>query len=179
MPASDYSWDTEFSALFDRSLKKYRAGERDPERLLTAADRDFLAAIGCKPREFFDFVEDHCEYDGDPSAGTALLVAAARRDYFLTIQHGRALTTVVSPESLPAKTDPALGGIPWLARIVVKARAKLRGELDPEIMYGCGGDRSFLSERGVHPADFLRAVWAAGDDDTKVLDWLQAQQLRE
>jgi hypothetical protein len=170
---TDYTWDAEFLALFDRSVTKYRAGNRDFTRHYTAADTAFLKAIGCRPREFFDFVEDHCEYGGDPSPGTALLIAAARRDYLTTVQHGKPSGTVINPDDLPAKDDPKLGGIPWLARIVVKARAKLRGELDPEIMYGCGGDRRFLGNQNIHPADFLRAVWAAGDNDAKVLEWVK------
>src|SRR5688572_10412424 len=172
MAVSNYTWDAEFLALFDRCVARYRRGETDFTRYYSAADSAFLRAIGYKPREFFDFVEDHCEYDGEPSAATALLLAAARRDFLLTMQDGKTSTLIVEPADLPAKDDSSLGGIPWLARIVVKARAKLRGELDPEIMYGCGGDRKFLSGHNVHPADFLRAVWAAGDDDAKVLEWM-------
>jgi hypothetical protein len=36
-------------------------------------------------------------------------------------------------------------------------------------MFGCGGDRAFLMACDVHPADFLRHVWAAGEDDTKII----------
>jgi Domain of unknown function (DUF5069) len=175
MSGGNYTWDAEFVALFDRCVAKYRGGDREVARWFSADERAFLAAIGCKPREFFDFVEDHCEYDGEPSAATALLIASARRDYFLTMQDGKPGTRVLDPDNLPPKPDARLGGIPWLARIVAKARAKLRGELDPDIMYGCGGDRNFLAEHKVHPADFLRAVWAAGDDDAKVLAWLKGR----
>ncbi len=166
-----YHWDAEFLALFDRCVAKYRGGDTDFTGYYKAADSTFLDAIGCQPREFFDFVEDFCSYDGQPSAGTALLVAAARRDYLLTVQHGTKSTAVLDPATLPPKDSTSLGGIRWLARILVKARAKLRGELHPEIMYGCGGDRQFLSAHNVHPADFLRAVWATGEDDAKLLAW--------
>ena len=159
--------------MFDRCTTQYRGGNRDWTRYFTAADSAFLDAIGCKPRELFDFIEDFCEYGGDPSPGAALLIASARRDYLLTIQKGVKSPVEINPADLPAKDSTALGGIRWLARIVVKARAKLRGELHPEIMYGCGGDRQFLSAHNVHAADFLRAVWAAGDDDAKVLAWLK------
>jgi hypothetical protein len=172
MPASNNTWDQEFLALFDRCVAKYRAGNHDFPTYYTAADSAFLKSIGYQPREFFDFIEDFCEY-GEPAAGTALLVAAARRDYLLTIQKGKASTAVLDPASLPAKDDVSLGGIRWLRRIIPKARAKLRGELHPDIMYGCGGDRAFFEAHGIHAADFLRAVWAAGDDDQKVLTWLK------
>jgi hypothetical protein len=176
MPASNYTWDAAFLDLFDRCTVKYRAGRTDFTGWFNDADSALLRSIGCQPREFFDFIEDYCNYDGQPSAATALLIAAARRDYFLTIQDGKLSTHVVHPDTLPPKPDASLGGIPWLARITVKARAKLRGEMHPDTMYGCGGDRRFLSEHQAHPADFLRAVWAAGDDDQKVLTWLQGQR---
>ncbi|HEX2749692.1 MAG TPA: DUF5069 domain-containing protein [Verrucomicrobiales bacterium] len=171
-----YRWDVEFLALFDRCVAKYRGGDTDFSRYYSAGDSAFLTSIGYKPREFFDFVEDFCEYDGDPSPGTALLIAAARRDYLLTVQHGTTSTAVLDPASLPPKDGTSLGGIRWLARIVVKARAKLRGELHPDIMYGCGGDRQFLSGHNIHMADFLRAAWAAGDDDAKLLEWFNAMK---
>ena len=175
MAADACSWDTSFLSLFDRCVAQYRSGHRDFTRYYAVEDIVFLVSIGYKPREFFDFVEDFCEYDGEPSSSTALLIASARRDYLLTVQKGVLSRVEISPESLPPKPDASLGGIPWLARIVVKARAKLRGELHPEIMYGCGGDRQFWHRHGIHGADFLRAVWAAGEDDAKVLSWLQAQ----
>lgn len=175
MAGSNYTWDAEFLALFDRCMAQYRAGNRDFTRYYSGDDSAFLAAIGCKPREFFDFVEDHAD-GGDPTPATALLVAAVRRDFFLTIQKGRASPRQLNADDLPPKDDNSLGGIPWLARIVAKARAKLHGELHPDIMYGCGGDRAFLERHNVHPADFLRALWAAGDDDSKLLEWLRGRQ---
>jgi hypothetical protein len=102
-------------------------------------------------------------------------VAAVRRDYFLTVQGS-------TPEDGPDLTRddvPTFGedleGVHYLPRILAKARAKLRGKLDPDLMYGCGGDRNFLRKHGnLHPADFLRQVWAAADDDQRVLAWLAA-----
>ena len=104
----------------------------------------------------------------------ALLVAAVRRDYFLVVQGGRVSGTFFPAAELPGKHDACLGGMPYLARILKKARLKLRGELDPDIMFGCGGDRRFLMACDVHPADFLRHVWAAEDDDTKIVALVQA-----
>jgi hypothetical protein len=62
-----------------------------------------------------------------------------------------------------------------LPRLIAKARAKLRGEMPPDLMYCCGGDRAFLNKVGIHPADFLRTVWSARDDDRKVIDWVKAK----
>ena len=65
-----------------------------------------------------------------------------------------------------------LGGYAWLPRIIAKARAKLRGEMPPDLMYSCGGDRRFLKSIGADPADFLQQVWEAGDDDQNILDYV-------
>ncbi len=99
-------------------------------------------------------------------------MAAARRDHFLVEQKGVASTNTVSPSALPAKTAE-MEGIGWLPRIIAKATAKLRGEMDPDTMFGCGGDRAFLSRHHLHPADFLRVVWAARGDSGKVLAFVK------
>ncbi len=170
-----YIWDAYFAELFDSCVQEYDDGNKDYENWFTEEDLDFLNAIGCKEREFFDFVEDHCVSDGqDPTATTALLITAVRRDYFLTVQKGVASDRVVLPSELPAKTAE-VDGIVWLPRIIVKARAKLRGEMDPDTMFGCGGDRAFLAKHDIHPADFLRVVWAAGDDDSKIIAYVKSR----
>ena len=44
-------------------------------------------------------------------------------------------------------------------------------------MFSCGGDRRLLAENGnIRPADFLRNLWAAGDDDAKMLAWIKTAQ---
>ena len=134
-------------------------------------DLEFLGSIGHQPRELFDFVEDYAD-EATPSPEAAILIAAARRDFFQVVQNGEASDTQVTPAELPPK-DSELEGTTWLPRIITKARAKLRGELHPDIMYACGGDRNFLRTHDIHPADFLRAVWAAGDDDAKIADYVR------
>ncbi len=70
------TWNDRFLDLFERCVKRYRAGDTDFTGYYGApADAALLAEIGYKPREFFDFVEDFCE-EGTPSPSTALLVAA-------------------------------------------------------------------------------------------------------
>ena len=117
-------------------------------------------------------MEDHADY-GDPSAETAVLIAAVRRDYLLTVMEGEPSTHEISPTDLPAK-DAEMEGVRWFPRILRKAQAKLRGELHPDMMFCCGGDRGFLREHDIHPADFLRVVWSAdhGKDAGKVLDYV-------
>lgn len=171
-----YTWDSYFVEMFDSCVDEYDAGNLDFEEWFSDEDLDFLKSIGCREREFFDFIEDNVTSGGeDPTAITALLVAAVRRDYFLTIQKSIPSERIVAASELPAKTAD-LEGIVWLPRIIVKARAKLRGEMNPDTMYGCGGDRAFLGKYDIHPADFLRVVWAAGDDDQKILAYVKAKR---
>ncbi len=167
-------WNDTFLELFDRCVADYRGGNRNFTSYYKPEDLDFLAQIGCQPREFFDFVEDFCE-DGTPSLSTALLIAAVRRDYWLTVQKGTKSTNLLTRDNVPGFGE-TLENIPYLPRILAKARAKLRGELDPDLMFCCGGDRNFLRKNGnIHPADFLRHVWASGENDGKLASWVAKQ----
>jgi hypothetical protein len=166
------TWNERFTELFHRCVERYRAGDADFERYYSDQELQFLRDIGYKPRELFDFVEDLVE-EGSPAETTALLIAAARRDYFLVVQDATPSDREISSADLPTFGD-LLGGIAYLPRIITKAKAKLRGELNPDLMYCCGGDRKFLREHGdIHPADFLRVVWSALDDDAKILDYVR------
>lgn len=169
---NNYLWDTDFSKLFARCFERYKSGDTDFTQYYTNEDLGFLYSIGYKPREFFDFVEDFGD-EGMPSPTTAVLIASVRRDYFITIQKGELSDEILTPDELPDRAED-WGGFTWLPRIVAKARGKLRGELHPEIMFGCGGDRAFLSQHMIHPADFLRVVWAAQDNDEAVIQYVAA-----
>ena len=161
------TWNDQFLELFRRCLTAYQNGNKEFMDYYSEDDLKFLAEIGYKPRELFDFVEDLAD-EGAPSESTALLVASARRDYFLTVQDGVASDHEISRDDVPSFGDE-LGGIAYLPRIITKGSAKLKGELDPDIMFGCGGDRKFLSDHGnINPADFLRHLWAAAGDDSKI-----------
>lgn len=169
------SWNDTFLALFNRCLVLYQDGNKEFETYYSEEDLAFLRSIGYRKREFFDFVEDYADA-GDPSPSTAVLIAAVRRDYFLVIQEGKISTDpVVTRDSIPAK-DCVVDGITYLPRLIEKAQAKLRGLLDPDLMFCCGGDRRCLRENNLHPADFLRRVWAADGDHQKVVDWVKSQK---
>jgi hypothetical protein len=172
-PTENYTWESYFAELFNDCVEQYDEGNDDFETWFTEDDLAFLDSIGYREREFFDFVEDHCRSEGqDPTAMTALLIAAVRRDYLNVVQKGVTSDKIVPPSDLPAKSAD-LEGIPWLPRIIVKARAKLRGEMDPDTMFGCGGDRGFCARHHIHLADFLRTVWAAGDDDQRIAEFVK------
>ncbi len=167
-------WNDLYLALFDRCVTQFESGDADYTQYFSEMDLRFLASIGYQPREFFDFIEDFCN-DSLPTKSTSLLIAAVRRDYFLTVQKGGASQLRITRDDLPTFGEE-LDGMTYLPRILKKARAKLRGELDPDLMYACGGDRKFLHEHGgIHPADFLRHVWACADDDAKLAKWVRTQ----
>jgi len=168
-----YNWEAEFLDLFDRCLQRYQARDRDFTKYYSEPDMDFLRSIGYRQREFFDFVEDWA-LDQDPNPTQAVMVASVRRDYLMTILDGQLSDKEINPAELPPKSE-AMDGIRWLPRIIAKAEAKLRGELDPDTMYGCGGDRAFLRQHDIHLADFLRVVWAADGNKDFILDYVKSR----
>ncbi|MEG0837397.1 MAG: hypothetical protein RR250_01025 [Akkermansia sp.] len=166
-------WNDTFQQLLKESIARFHANYRNLDTFFTERELIFLDSIGYQAREMFDFAEDYAQ-EGLPSPSTALLIAAVRRDYFLTIQHGKSgLEPIITVNDLPTFGDKLLD-IPYLPRIIKKAQGKLKGALDPDIMFCCGGDRKFLKEHGdIHPADFLRIVWAAKDDEQKIAHYVR------
>ena len=167
----NYNWPKTLRELFEDGLEAYRAGKQDAQTMFNDTQRDFLDAIGATPQGIFDFVED-TSYGGEPGFETTLLITAVRREYFLSVQKCQRSTRVIDMDKLPSKSAQ-LGGIEWLPRIIEKAQAKLRGEMPADLMYGCGGDRAFLREHGIHAADFLREGWAAGNDTKRILEFVR------
>lgn len=172
MSNQELRWENQFKAVYDRGVERYQSGHRDVDSFFWEEDVAFIASIGCKPQELFDYIEDRCNY-GEPDYGTALKVAAIRERYLREVQHG-----VISKDEIPAGQLPpkpaAMDGIPWLPRIIAKARAKLRGQLDRDTMYGCGGDRPFVASHGLTLPEFLEIVWESEDDDQSILKAIRA-----
>lgn len=166
------TWNDQFDSLFQKCLAQYQSGNSDFINYYSKADLTFLDSIGCKPRELFDFVEDFAD-GAVPSPSTALLVAAVRRDYFQVMQDRKASSREITRNDIPS-FEEELDGIPYLPRIIAKAEAKIKGELHPDLMFGCGGDRKFLSENNLHLADFLRNVWAANGDEQIIIDLVKS-----
>jgi len=165
-----YDWPVRFKLLYEKALQQYREGHRDSETLFDAGERRFLESIGARPIEVYDYVEDAAGIDW----GTALLITAVRRDYFLVVQGGVASSRRLSMTDFPAK-DAELDGIPWLPRLILKAKLRLRGEMPQDMMYCCGGDRRFLQQYNIHPADFLRFTWSVDGDEAKTLENVRGQ----
>jgi len=161
-------WSEQFRAVYDRALSAFRSGRSSVATLCDSADTAFLLSSGCSVQELYDFVEDAVDY-GEPDLETVLDVQRIRRDYFLGVLRGEWTGQVVPMSALPLKTD-AVDGIAWLPRLIVKARLKLRGELAPDTMYGCGGDRPFLRRMGLTLPGFLELVRDCGDDDLAIVE---------
>ena len=161
-------WSEQFRAVYDRALSAFRSGRSSVATLCDSADTAFLLSSGCSVQELYDFVEDAVDY-GEPDLETVLDVQRIRRDYFLGVLRGEWTGQVVPMSALPLKTD-AVDGIAWLPRLIVKARLKLRGELSPDTMYGCGGDRPFLRRMGLTLPGFLELVRDCGDDDLAIVE---------
>lgn len=161
-----YNYQDTFKTIYNKSLELFRAGNTDKNTWFDQNERSFIAANGWRLQDFFDYAEDQDREDA-PSYEIAQSIEQVRRDYFLHVQDGVASPERVEPASLPSKTA-SLEGIDWLPRIIAKAIGKLKGELADEIMYGCGGDRHFLQSHEIHPAEFLRLVWANTDEPLKI-----------
>jgi hypothetical protein len=164
---NDFTWPEQFRQSWEAAVQAYRTGHR------SLSDFPAVPGIGCTAQEMYDFAEDAEELPFE----AALLITAVRRDYFLVVQNGKLSGHVVPLDEFPAK-DAEVAGFRWLPRLIVKARAKLRGELPAELMYSCGGDRAFLRKVNIHPADFLRHVWAAREDEGKIVEYVRRAATR-
>jgi hypothetical protein len=165
-----YDFADRFRALYDKAVQLYAAGHKGAGTYFSTEESAFLAANGLTAQNLYDYAEDQNNY-GEPGYDRALGIELVRRDYFLNAQGGQPSGKTVATASLPPKTD-AVQGIEWLPRLIPKARAKLRGELPADLMYGCGGDRAFFQKHDIHPAEFLALVWRNEQNDAAIVDWV-------
>jgi hypothetical protein len=168
-----YDFPIRFRALYDRAVALYAKGQRDAKTYFDKDQAAWLAGNGITPQHVYDYAEDE-NASGEPGFGHAVLIESARHNYFINVQHGVPSTVVLDESRMPAKTDTAKG-IEWLPRIIPKAKAKLKGELPPSLMYCCGGDRRFFKAHDILPSEFLGVVWRKGDDDTAIVEWVVAR----
>jgi hypothetical protein len=169
-----YQYQQSLKNIWENAVTQYKEGKREPDSYFDDATLAELAAMGLNTMDIYDYAEDFVT-GGEPDFETFLMICEARRDYFLTVQAGKASQQTLDSSSLPAK-DAEAKGIVWLPRIMPKAIAKLRGELPADTMYCCGGDRKFLKTNNIHPAEFLRAAWAYENDTDKLIDWVVARK---
>lgn len=160
-------------AIWEKAVRLYEAENRDSSTYFSPEEMAFLSSIGHTAQEVYDFAEDAVKY-GEPDFETFLMLALLRRQYFLHVMKGEPGDKVVDTGDLPPKTE-AVRGIEWLPRIIGKARAKLRGEMSDDLMYGCGGDRRFFKDHDIHPAEFLAFVMTHFDDDEAIIDFVASR----
>ena len=170
MVMKHYDYQKTLQAVWEKAVDLYRSGNRDASSYFDEDELAFLASIGANAQEIFDFAEDFVD-GGEPDFTTVAMIHDVRRAYLREQQNGVTSSEVMDPAALPAK-DSEAEGIRWLPRIIPKAKAKLRGELHPDVMYSCGGDRNFLKTNDIHAAEFLRVVWENEDNDQAIVDWV-------
>ena len=166
----NYDYQKQLHAVWEKAVKLYSGGQRDASTYFSPEETAFLDSIGASAQEIYDFAEDYAGA-GEPDFTSVAMMHDVRRSYFLEVQKGQMSNRMIDMNTLPAK-DAEVEGIRWLPRIIPKAKVKLRGELDPDLMYGCGGDRNFFKEHDIHPAEFLRLVWANEDNEQAVIAWV-------
>jgi hypothetical protein len=166
-----YDFAPTFRTLYDKAVSLYASGNSQPDSYFTDTERAWLAGNGITPRHLYDYAEDEQD-GGEPGYGNALAIEFVRRDYFINVQGGQPSPQELDESSLPAKTDE-VAGLAWLPRIIPKAKAKLRGELPPSLMYCCGGDRNFFRTHDILPAEFLALVWRHFDEEQSIIDWVR------
>lgn len=169
-----YNYTQKLKDVWTKACSLYEAGNSDHSCYFTQDERDFINNIGIHSQEVFDFVEDFVDR-GEPDFTTFAIIHDIRRNYFINVQKKKRSAFTLKPDMLPGR-DEALGGYRWLPRIIAKANGKLRGELDPDIMYCCSGDRSFLKEHDIHPGEFLHIVWKHSGDNEPIAKWIEDRQ---
>lgn len=68
----------------------------------------------------------------------------------------------------PRSRDLVIGGIPWIARMSDKARAKADGTID-DYIYPCPIDKRVLGELGISADEFTR-IATSSDTDAELVD---------
>ncbi|MCZ6672955.1 MAG: hypothetical protein O7C75_08445 [Verrucomicrobia bacterium] len=166
-----YTFHTKLKEIWQKGYDDYQSGGREPGAYLTDEDQAFLASIGANQQDVYDFTDDYIRY-GAPDWETFWSVQSIRFNYFKLVMKGLPSTTIPSMDEYTPK-DGEINGIRWLPRIIEKAQNKLLGQLDPDIMYDCGGDREFLELHNLHPAEFLQLVWNNFDDFQAIAAYLE------
>ena len=167
---NNYDFPAKFRAVYDHAVAQYTQGVRSAAQLFSATQSAFLAANGIPAQSLYDYAEDHVG-GGEPGYDHALTIETVRRSYFLNVQGGKPSSAHLDESKMPGKAE-AVRGIEWLPRIIPKAKAKLRGELPPSLMYCCGGDRRFFKTHDILPSEFLGLVWQHEHNDAAIVDWV-------
>ena len=127
-------WQTQFREVFDAGVERRKGDCGDPKSMFTVGQVDFLESIGCSAQEMFDFCDDYVGWD-DVIYEHVVELQAVRREHFLNTLNSQPAARWMEMDEFPPK-DAEVEGIAWLPRLIVKARAKLAGQLPADLMYG-------------------------------------------
>ena len=94
----------------------------------------FLESIGCTAQEMFDFCDDYVGWD-DVIYEHVEALQAVCYEHFVQELDSQPASHRMEMDEFPTKTDE-VEGIAWLPRLIIKARAKLAGQLPADLMYG-------------------------------------------
>ena len=171
---NEYEWAEQFRQVWDRGVAAYKSGNGKPQTLFNRTRQRISWPLSAAPtrsslilwRIFAEAANQsmiQCYWSRLPAE--IIFTPCSTVSHPGKSFHG----------SAPSQERGNSAGIAWLPRLIVKAQAKLRGEMPAELMYGCGGDRPFLHGINTHLADFLRLVWAVDGDQQKVLAFVREQ----
>ncbi len=129
-----HDWKTQFRAVFDAGVQRRKEGSNEPVAMFERDEVAFLESIGCSAQEMFDFCDDYVGWD-DVIYEHVEALQAVRYEHFVEELDSQPAAHRMEMDDFPAKTDK-VEGIAWLPRLILKARAKLAGQLPADLMYG-------------------------------------------
>ena len=127
-------WKQRFRELFFAGVERHKAGHQSPDAMFGESEIEFLESIGCSTQEMFDFCDDYVGWD-DVIYEHVEALQAVRYEYFVQELGSQSASYRMEMGEFPPK-DAEVEGIAWLPRLIVKARAKLAGQLPADLMYG-------------------------------------------
>ena len=127
-------WRTQFHDLFFKGVERHKEGRQSPEGMFEGDEPNFLESIGCSTQEMFDFCDDYVRW-GDVIYEQVEELQAVRYEHFIEELDSQPASHAMEMDEFPPK-DAELEGIAWLPRLILKARAKLAGNLPADLMYG-------------------------------------------
>ena len=129
-----HDWKIQFHAVFDAGVQRRKEGCDEPSAMFERDEVAFLESIGCSAQEMFDFCDDYVGWD-DVIYEHVEALQAVRYEHFVEELDSQPAAHRMEMDDFPAKTDE-VEGIAWLPRLILKARAKLAGQLPADLMYG-------------------------------------------
>ena len=123
---------------------------------------EWLACSG-----FFDYAED--AVNNAPSINRSV-IEQVRREYYLHIQKALLRQTEFRPPNSPPKAMPSTGLLGYHASCQKPEGSFSAIRRDNVLLWW---RPNFLATHDIHPAEFLRIVWANLDDDQGIVEFVK------